>query len=496
MMMPMMLMMSKDQSNEARLTVDPRPLFDLSPYLYMQFMEPLGTTDGSVEAGWDFLRNRWRDDLIATTQELAPTLMRWGGCHSSYYRWKEGVGPRHLRNPAINLLWGGMDSNQVGTDEFVGFCRQVGADPLIGVNFESDGRPQWAHPPRGGERCAGPEEAAEWVAYCNDPDNGDRRGHGVEEPYDVRLWQIGNETSFGTDGYDCETAARRTLAFAKAMRHVDPSIRLIGWGDSGWARTVLEVAGEELQYIAYHPALTPAEGVPDSPLRGGEFRKDPARTWEHLMSAYRQPEAQLHEMREQVAPYGKPLAVTECHFSLPGRNRCEVLSTWAAGVANARVLNMHERNGDVLKIATLADFCGTRWQVNAIMIPSQWGRPYLMPVAQVMSLYRRHSGEKAVDVAASPAELDVTASRTENRVFLHVVNVSRTRAMRVELEVEGTRITSGRVFEIADEPMREIDEIFPDLFRPIEKALPEGLSWVFPAASVSAVELDVDMAAP
>ena len=35
------------------LVVDPAPMFDLSPYLYMQFMEPLGATDGSVEASWN-----------------------------------------------------------------------------------------------------------------------------------------------------------------------------------------------------------------------------------------------------------------------------------------------------------------------------------------------------------------------------------------------------------------------------------------------------------
>ena len=35
------------------IVVDPKPLFELSPYLYMQFMEPLGATDGSVEAAWD-----------------------------------------------------------------------------------------------------------------------------------------------------------------------------------------------------------------------------------------------------------------------------------------------------------------------------------------------------------------------------------------------------------------------------------------------------------
>ena len=71
----------------ASVTVGFEPLFELSPYLYMQFMEPLGTTDSSVEAGWDFARAAWRDDFVAATRELRPSLIRWpGGILSSYYR--------------------------------------------------------------------------------------------------------------------------------------------------------------------------------------------------------------------------------------------------------------------------------------------------------------------------------------------------------------------------------------------------------------------------
>src|SRR3954451_18813428 len=122
------------------IVVDPTPQFELSPYLYMQFMEPLGATDGSVEAAWDHLSNNWRGDVLDATRDLAPGMMRWGGIFSDYYRWREGVGPRESRKPVVNLLWGGIESNQVGTGEFVDFCRAVGADPLVCVNFESDGR--------------------------------------------------------------------------------------------------------------------------------------------------------------------------------------------------------------------------------------------------------------------------------------------------------------------------------------------------------------------
>src|ERR671937_897402 len=152
------------------IVVDPAPLFELSPYLFMQFMEPLGATDGSVEAAWDHLRNDWREDVVAVTRELGPTMMRWGGIFADFYRWREGVGPRERRPSMLNLLWGGIESNQVGTSEFVHLCRRVGAEPLICVNFESDGRRQYMNA-RGRVRTGDASEAAAWVAYCNDPEN-------------------------------------------------------------------------------------------------------------------------------------------------------------------------------------------------------------------------------------------------------------------------------------------------------------------------------------
>jgi alpha-L-arabinofuranosidase len=391
-----------------------------------------------------------------------------------------------------NLLWGGMESNQVGTAEFLGFCRQVGADPLLAVNFESDGRQHWAHPLKGGPRSAGPEEAAAWVAYCNDPDDELRRAHGVPKPYDVRLWQIGNETSYSAQGYDLETAAQRTLVFARAIRAVDPHLSIIGWGEGDWARRMLEVAGEELDMLAFHNMFRAGSREPGSPLNGLAYREDPARTWEALMDAYREPKAKIERMREQVAGTGVPLAITECHFSLPGRNRNEVLSSWAAGVANARVLNVHERNGDVLKIATLADFCGTRWNVNALMIPVPGGHAYMMPVARVMALYGRHAGEQAIQVVDAPPGLDVTASRTGERVYLHVVNTERTRAVEAQLSVEGRSLSSaGIVHEIAAAPEFEVLPDSADVLKPVRKELPATGRWTFPPASVTAIELEL-----
>lgn len=478
---------SQSSGEPTVISINPQIKFELSPYLYMQFMEPLGATDGSIDAAWDFMEDRWRPDLIETTKDLAPTLMRWGGCFMSYYLWKEGIGPYDQRPPMYNQLWGGIYNNQVGTHEFLEFCEEVGADPLICVNFESEGRPYYIKNPKGQNRCGTAKEAAEWVDYCNNPNNQERIKNGRKTPFNVKLWQIGNETHYGND-FDKETAARKTLEFAKAMRKADPTIQLIGWGQGdGWAEEMVKVAGKELDYLAFHQGYGP--GGEESPLRGIEYRKDWDKTWKYFMESYKQPEEKLLKMRDIVADLGLPLAITEGHFFLPGRNRNEALSTWAAGVSNARILNMYERNGDILKIATLADFCGTRWQNNAVILPTPYGHSFMMPVAMVMTLYRKHVGSNAVSAESSTNDLDITASRTGKTVFLHVVNTRRTETVTTQFQISGEEIQSGKVYTIALDPAYEIFQHEPEITSPKESALSKNNVWTFPAASVSAVEL-------
>jgi len=484
-----------DQSNDA-IRIDPSPRHELSPYLYMQFMEPLGATDGSVEAAWDHGKNRWRLDVIRATQELAPTMVRWGGIYTDYYRWREGVGPREQRKPMLNLLWGGIESNQVGTAELVDFCQQVHAEPMICVNFESDGGRRYF---KSGDnvRTADAQEAADWVAYCNDPDHAERTSHGGEAAYGIKHWQIGNETSYDRKGFDLETAARKTVEFAKAMRGSDPSIRLIGWGGRDgkgkyWGERMAEVAGEHLQYLAFHHMFNPDDRR--KPVLGNlQYRQDPDRAWAQLMTAVAQHERKIIEAREAMPSSDIPLAMTECHFAIPDRDRCDVLSTWAAGVAYARMLNLHQRHGDVLKIATAADFCGNRWQVNAVMIPTPIGKgqAILMPVARVMSLYRQHVGKQFVDVSNSPDGLDVTGSRSGDQYFLHVVNTKRKQSVRAEIQIGASKIENGKVFEIAVDPEHEITRFRRKSLDPVEKTWNRGTTWEFPPASVSVVEIKV-----
>ncbi len=483
---------------DGAIVIDPRPLFDISPLLYMQFMEPLGVTDGSVEAAWDYDADDWRKDLVETVKDLSPGCIRWGGLYTRYYKWREGVGPVWKRPPHRNYVWGGNETNRVGTGEFADFCRRVGAEPLIGVNFLSDGQRRYRNTPREGNRSGDAREAADWVSYANDPDSRERKSNGRPEPYNIKLWQLGNETSYGADSFSRDAAIKHTIEFAKAMKRRDPSIRLIGWGDRGrkeepgfWADEMMRQAGEHLDLIAIH-LMGQGPRRPDTVLAGWKYRDNPEQAWDELLDLSGNVETKVAQVEEVLAARKSPagIAVTEGHLGLRPHNANPILHEWLSAVYHARSMNIYQRHGERVRIATGADFCGTRWTVNAVMMAVPRGVSYLMPVGSVMRLFKRHNGGQGIAVTSAPAGLDVAGSRTADRIWLHVANLNYGRAVEASFGVSGMRITGGRVFEIAPEsPRQHVNQEQPDVFQPREKPL--TARWRFPAASVSAVELTV-----
>jgi hypothetical protein len=252
--------------------------------------------------------------------------------------------------------------------------------------------------------------------------------------------------------------------------------------------------GELIDMLAFHHMFNP-DAHDDKVLEGELYRRDADATWHQLMDAWKMHDRKIREVRESLEGRPARLAMTECHFAIPGRDRCDVMSTWATGVAYARLLNTQQRHGDVLKIATAADFCGTRWQVNAVMIPVPHGHAYLMPVARVMKLYRQHIGTHAVEVARCPADLDIVASRSEETLFLHVVNTNRTRSAVAELQLPNAAFAGVTGHQIVDDPMTEVSELnSADVMQITQTKLPSSGKWSFPAASVTVIEIKLDVA--
>ena len=217
---------------------------------YGQFIEHLGECIyGGIWVGEDSKIPNiggFRLDVLEAVKQLNCPIVRWpGGNFVSGYHWLDGVGPRDQRPRRFEMAWGQEEPNTFGTDEFIEWCRLIGAEPYIVVNAGN----------------GTPEEAAQWVEYCNSARNTYyaqlRRKYGHEEPYRVKIWGIGNELfgrwqiGFCINGEEC---ARRTVEFANEMSRVDPEIKIIAVGheDPEWNIDMVKHAGEYFDYLSIH----------------------------------------------------------------------------------------------------------------------------------------------------------------------------------------------------------------------------------------------------
>ena len=193
----------------------------------------------------------FRTDVLNSLRRLQFTAMRYpGGNFSSGYHWLDGVGPRAQRPTVQDLAWHSLEPNQFGTDEFMGLARLMQWTPMLTVNLGT----------------GTPEEARHWVEYCNSPAGTRyadlRAANGVNEPYGVKLWCLGNELDgrWQQGHVPADHYAIRAQQAAKLMRDTDPTVELVVCGSSEirlptyleWDRTVLEYVGDSADYISLH----------------------------------------------------------------------------------------------------------------------------------------------------------------------------------------------------------------------------------------------------
>ena len=117
-----------------------------------------------------------------------------------------------------------------------------------------------------------------------------------------------------------------------------------------------------------------------------------------------------------------------------------------------------------------------------------------MPVGSIARLFNKCNGKHGVDVKSTPTGLDIAASRTDNKMYLHVVNLEYRKSVEATFAVEGMAVAGGRVFEIAPDDLRQaVSQDEPNVFKPRAKVLPAGSvpTWNFRPGSVTAIELDL-----
>ncbi|OJF93786.1 alpha-N-arabinofuranosidase [Pararhizobium antarcticum] len=226
----------------------------IDPRLYGSFVEHLGRAvyTGIYEPEHPTANaDGMRQDVIDLVRELDVPVVRYpGGNFVSAYNWEDGIGPREDRPVRLDLAWHSSESNQVGIHEFADWAKAAGAEMMLAVNLGSRGL----------------DEARAFLEYVNHPGGSHwsdlRRKNGREEPWNVKLWCLGNEMDgpWQIGQKTAEEYGRIAFETAKAMRAFDKSIELVVCGSSSpkmptypaWEATVLDYTYDSVDYISLH----------------------------------------------------------------------------------------------------------------------------------------------------------------------------------------------------------------------------------------------------
>ena len=182
--------------------------------IFGQFAEHLGTgIYGGVWVGKDSsipnLRGI-RSDVVAALRAIKVPVVRWpGGCFADEYHWRAGIGPK--RKVTVNSNWGNsVEPNSFGTDEFMDFAQQIGAEAYLSVNVGS----------------GTVEEAADWLEYltATTPATAaaERAANGHPSPYKVKYLGLGNEMWGCGAPYSADEYVTKMKPFAHFVHNQNP----------------------------------------------------------------------------------------------------------------------------------------------------------------------------------------------------------------------------------------------------------------------------------
>jgi alpha-N-arabinofuranosidase len=512
------------QPKTGRIWIDVEDVIgEINKNLYGHFLEHVGRCvyDGTwvgENSGTPNDRGIRRDAIEALRRLRAP-VVRWpGGCFADTYHWRDGIGPSAKRPKRWNLWWEKYESNAFGTDEFIRYCRLVGADPYLSINVGT----------------GSVQEALDWLEYCNsDKDTENTRlraANGHPEPHGVRYWGVGNE-NWGCGGlYDPKDYAREYLRYALYLkRWFWPSkglssvpIELVAVGHTGpdWNQIFLEQMRNWLPLLdhlsihryfrlqANQSLSKPPGGFPE--WSAVQFTDD---QYYLLVSRVNQLEQDIQEALNLIDYYvaGRkkiglivdewgtwhPEATFETGFYQQNSMRDAII---AASVFN--LLNSRCRDIVMANIAQAFNI------LHAVAL-TQDSQMILTPTFHVHEMYLPHQGAKLVRSRIETPSyevreegrsrrrdaVNVSASLKSNRLLLTAVNEDLAQDLEFEITLRGARPGSANGRRLWSQSVRDHntfanpEQVKPAPFKPTLQGGEFRIQ--LPAHSISAIEIDL-----
>jgi alpha-L-arabinofuranosidase len=495
-------------AQQARIKIDTdRAIGEVDPHLFGNFAEHLGRCiyGGLYEPGSPLAdSDGYRKDVMDAIKGLGVTMLRWpGGNFVSGYNWKDGIGPKRDRPVRPEGAWGSLEPNQFGTDEFLKYCERVGVEPYVCINAG----------------LGTVEEARQWVEYCNEPRDTywaqQRRKNGRNQPYNVKVWGLGNEIDgpWQLGHKNAEDYVKFALEAAKAMRRADSTIKLIASGSSnfgpganwiGWNRAVLEGLRSEIDYISLHTYIGNRENNFERFLAASQDIDERIEIVDGMIKAARS---------GQTDP--RPIYIAYDEWNVwyrargggefeTGRTRLEEIYNFEDALAMGMFFNSFIRHANVVKMANLAQIVN----VIAPIFTNEKGL-FLQPIYFPIAEYGKQRGNTAVDLwVSSPTyrngnrapipylDSSATFDKQNGLLYVNVLNRSEKQDIAARIDnVTGTLKGDVQVWEMNHPDLKTVHTFGDDKkVRPSTRTLPasgNSLTYTFPKHSLTILKLKV-----
>ncbi len=402
--------------------------------------------------------NGLRGDVLALTKEIGPTVVRYpGGNFVSNYLWEDGIGPKSERPTRLDLAWHSVETNQFGIHEFDDWAKKVDTEVMMAVNLGTRGL----------------REACDLLEYTNHAGGtywSDKRiANGAREPFNYKLWCLGNEMD-GPWQVGHKTAVeygRLANETGKAMRLIDSEIELVACGSSNssmptfgdWESTVLELAYDTVDYISLHAYYEEKDSDPltflASAVNMDSFIEDVIATADAVRARGRHKKRINLSFDEWNVWYihqfsgDGPKANSEEWVPNPPLIEDEYTVTDAIVVGT--FLNSLLRHGDRVTVANQAQLVN----VIGLLRSDKGGDAWKQTIAYPFEQMRRLAQGQIVQVVASgdkfdsPTYTDVpyvdtsaTYDAASGRAALFVANRSLEESAALEVDLRGLGVTS------------------------------------------------------
>jgi len=451
--------------------------------------------------------NGYRKDVLSSLEQLRFTAMRYpGGNFASGYHWLDGVGPQSSRPVLKELASLSIEPNQFGTDEFIRLARKMNWTPMIAVNLGT----------------GTPEEACNWVEYCNRPIGTKysnlRAGNGSAEPYDVKLWGLGNEMDgpWQQGHVPANQYAIHAQQAAKLMKDTDPSIELVVCGSAEiglptymeWDRTVLEYIGDYADFISLHRYVGNLNGDTADYLAVTNSFDQQIEVMDGLCR-YVQAKARSRKRYYLAFDEWNVWYRTQNAESVNGHGKfaqhlVEEEYNLEDALVVAGFLNSFIRHADVVKIANLAQI------VNVIApILTRGDQILLQSIYYPLELYaRRREGMALQAIVRGPGyesknygfvqTIDASAILGDGVLHTFLVNRSATEPATVEIAPAGIRLKSVLSAELVTGPSAGACNTFdqPDTIHNQKLAninlIDQKATFQLPPLSIAAISFGID----